>query len=166
MNTSVLSIIPAVITDTPFIRHIAVHTWPSAYGNIISKEQIDYMLDMMYSDTALTEQMEKGHQFYLAIYNNQPIGFASVSLEGTEGCKLNKLYVLPTVQKTGAGKALLEEVITYTRSKQQSRLFLQVNKENKAKDFYTKMGFVIEREYKLDIGGGFFMDDYIMGLEV
>jgi N-acetylglutamate synthase-like GNAT family acetyltransferase len=156
----------AVTTDIPTIRAIAEHTWPEAYGKIISEEQIRYMLDMIYNDVALLEQMQKGHQFYIAEYQDQSIGFASVSLEGDEGCKLNKLYILPNIQKTGAGKALLQAVIYYTRSKQQTRLFLQVNKANSAKDFYTRMGFEIEKEYKLDIGNGFFMDDYIMSTTV
>ncbi|MFZ6023376.1 MAG: GNAT family N-acetyltransferase [Bacteroidota bacterium] len=156
----------ATTTDVPIIRAIAEQTWPEAYGNIVSEEQIRYMLEMMYNDTALLEQMQKGHQFYVAVYKDQPIGFASVSQEAEEGCKLNKLYILPDIQKTGAGKALLQEVINYTRSKQQTRLFLQVNKENKARDFYTRMGFAIEKEYKLDIGNGFFMDDYIMEMHL
>jgi len=165
MNPS-LHIRTANENDRAIIRQIAEITWPVAYGEIISQEQIRYMLDMIYSDEALLEQMKKGHQFYIAEYQDQPIGFASVSLEANEGCKLNKLYVLPSIQKTGAGKALLEQTIAYTRSQQKNRLFLQVNKENKAKDFYQKMGFTIEREYKLDIGNGFFMDDYIMEIIV
>lgn len=163
---SALVIRTAVPDDIALIREIAEETWPVAYGNIISAEQIRYMLDMIYSDAALLEQIAKGHQFFIAEFNQQPVGFASVSNEGEEGCKLNKLYILPTVQKTGAGKALLEEVVHYTRSQQHTRLFLQVNKKNKAKDFYHKMGFSIEKEYRLDIGKGFIMDDYIMSKSV
>jgi GNAT superfamily N-acetyltransferase len=156
----------ATIDDRSVIRSLAEQTWPEAYGNIISQEQIRYMLDMIYNNEALLEQMQKGHQFYLAELNAQPIGFASVSEEGTQGCKLNKLYILPTIQKSGAGKALLQEVITYTHKKNHTRLFLQVNKQNPAKDFYTRMGFSIAEEVKLDIGNGFFMDDYIMELKI
>ncbi len=163
---SALVIRTAVSDDIALIRNIAEQTWPVAYGNIISAEQIRYMLDMIYSDAALHEQIAKGHQFYIAEYHQQPIGFASVSNEGEEGCKLNKLYILPDIQRTGAGKALLQEVIDYTIAQKQTRLFLQVNKENKAKDFYEKMGFTIERAYKLDIGKGFVMDDYIMSKTV
>lgn len=150
--------------DRSVIRSLAENTWPEAYSKIISQEQILYMLDMIYSDDALLEQMQKGHQFYLAEFNDQPIGFASVSEEGIDGCKLNKLYILPTIQKSGAGKVLLQEVIEFTKRKHHSRLFLQVNKQNPAKDFYTRMGFTIAEEVKLDIGNGFFMDDYIMEL--
>lgn len=163
---STLLIREATTADIFTIRAIAENTWPEAYGKIISEEQIRYMLDMTYNDTALLEQMQKGHQFYIADHQGQSIGFASVSQEGNEGCKLNKLYILPTIQKTGAGKALLQAVIHYTRSKQETRLFLQVNKENSAKAFYARMGFIIEKEYKLDIGNGFFMDDYIMSTTV
>ena len=56
----------------------------------------------------------------------------------------------------------MQEVIAFTKRKNHSRLFLQVNKQNPAKDFYTRMGFTIAEEVKLDIGNGFFMDDYIM----
>jgi ribosomal protein S18 acetylase RimI-like enzyme len=41
-------------------------------------------------------------------------------------------------------------------------LQLQVNRQNKAKGFYEKAGFTILEEIKLDIGGGFVMDDYVM----
>lgn len=157
-----LSIRTATIADIGLIRQLAEATWPEAYGEIISDEQISYMLNLIYNDEALLDQMKKGHAFYIAEFNGTAVGFASVSEEGSEGCKLNKLYVLPAIQKTGAGKALLEQAINYTRLKKHNRLFLQVNKANKAKDFYTKMGFTIEKEYILDIGNGFVMDDYIM----
>lgn len=159
-----LHIREANLKDRNIIRSLAENTWPDAYGKIISQEQIRYMLDKIYNDDALLEQIEKGHQFYLAELNDHPIGFASVSDEGTQGCKLNKLYILPTIQKSGAGKALLLEVIEFTKRKHHSRLFLQVNKQNPAKDFYTRMGFTIAEEVKLDIGNGFFMDDFIMEL--
>jgi ribosomal protein S18 acetylase RimI-like enzyme len=41
-----------------------------------------------------------------------------------------------------------------------------VNRANKAKFFYDKLGFTIRKEEKFDIGHGFFMDDYIMELKV
>ena len=152
--------------DRSIIRLLAENTWPDAYGKIISQEQIRYMLDMIYSDDALLEQMQKGHQFYLAELNDQPIGFASVSEEGTQGCKLNKLYILPTIQKSGAGKALLEKVIAYTKEKNHTRLFLQVNKQNPAIGFYKRQGFNILSEQVFELDHGFVMDDYIMGISL
>lgn len=163
MSTS-LHIRAADVNDIATIREIANITWPVAYGSYISKAQLDYMLDMMYSDNSLLEQMNKGHQFYIAEQHNNPIGFASVSKEEEKSCKLNKLYVLPTAQKIGAGKALLQKSIDYAISHAANCLYLQVNKQNNAQHFYSKHGFTVREASILEIGGGYIMDDYIMEL--
>ena len=158
----------AGLSDRAFIRSVSERTWPSTYGHIISQEQIDFMLDWMYSDAALEKQMNTGCEFYIASKKNDhgdidAIGFCSVSPE--EGAhKLNKLYVLPAAQGTGAGKALLKKAIDVAKAAGSTSLFLQVNKQNTAYTFYLKKGFIKELEFKFDIGNGFYMDDYVMRL--
>jgi len=156
----------ATIQDIPAIQQIAHTTWPVAYGTILSQEQLTYMLDMMYSEASLQKQFADGHLFFMAEVDGQPDGFASVSLEKDAVYKLNKLYVLPTTQKTGAGKALLHAVTGCARELGGRQLILQVNRYNNAKGFYEKHGFTILQEVKLNIGNGYFMDDYIMGREL
>jgi ribosomal protein S18 acetylase RimI-like enzyme len=153
-------------TDIPAIRHIAHHTWPVAYGELLSKEQLEYMLNLMYSEESLQQQFGKGHTFYMAELDSHAHGFASVSAEGENKFKLNKLYVLPTTQKTGAGKALLQQVIQFAKDNQGTELFLQVKRDNPSKGFYEKQGFIITGEIDLDIGNGYLMQDYIMTLEL
>jgi GNAT superfamily N-acetyltransferase len=174
---------PATLTDRALIRSISERTWPSTYGHIISQEQIDFMLDWMYSDTSLEKQMKTGCEFYIASIKGNDVGFCSVSPEDekekeeedednsssektecSKAHKLNKLYVLPAAQGTGAGKALLNIAIEVSKAAGSSSLFLQVNKQNDAYTFYLKHGFVKEQEFKFDIGNGFFMDDYVMRL--
>jgi N-acetylglutamate synthase-like GNAT family acetyltransferase len=164
--SSTLSIRAADADDISIIREIAHHTWPIAYGSYISKAQLDYMLDMMYSDNSLQDQINNGHQFYIAEHNNIAVGFASVSKEEENACKLNKLYVLPSAQKTGAGKALLLKTIEYATSYVAGCLYLQVNKQNNAQHFYSKHGFTVREASILEIGGGYIMDDYIMELKL
>lgn len=159
---STLIIREATPADIPAIRQIAFDTWPSTYGAILSQEQIDYMLAWMYSPEALQKQMQEGHQFYIAELDHTTLGFAGVSQEGSTKFKLHKLYVVPTTQKTGAGKALLQKVIGFARDHGGAKLILQVNRHNNAKGFYEKQGFSVLDEVNLDIGNGFFMDDYIM----
>lgn len=165
----------ANLEDRALIRSISERTWPSTYGHIISQEQIDFMLDWMYSNTSLAEQFTKGHQFFIACLNGTDIGFCSVSEDREEqdnstnqtqqkAFKLNKLYVLPSAQGTGSGKALLEKAIEVAKNAGAESIFLQVNKHNNAYTFYLKNGFVKEAEFKFDIGNGFFMDDYVMRL--
>lgn len=156
----------ATLSDIPSIRHIAHNTWPVAYGQLLSSEQLGYMLDMMYNEASLEEQMNNGHQFFLAELDGKAHGFASVSHEGGGRYKLNKLYILPDTQKTGAGRALLQQSIDHAKQNGGVQLFLQVKKDNPSKGFYDKQGFIVTDEIKLDIGNGYFMDDYIMALEL
>jgi GNAT superfamily N-acetyltransferase len=167
----------ATLQDRALIRSISERTWPSTYGHIISQEQIDFMLNWMYSDASLEEQFNKGHQFYIANLNGTDIGFCSVSADQEEHknddsikqtkqstFKLNKLYVLPTAHGTGSGKALLQQSIEVAKANGANSIYLQVNKHNNAYEFYLKQGFVKESEFKFDIGNGFYMDDYVMRL--
>ena len=176
-----IKITPAGLNDRAFIRSVAERTWPSTYGHIISQEQIDFMLDWMYSDASLEKQMNTGCAFYIASIKKEneqwdAVGFCSVSpddekaeennntekVEGAKAHKLNKLYVLPSAQGTGAGKALLNQAIDVAKLSGSSSIFLQVNKHNDAYRFYLKQGFIKEAEFKFDIGNGYYMDDYIM----
>ena len=179
-----IQITPAGLNDRDFIRSVSERTWPSTYGHIISQEQINFMLDWMYSDASLEKQMHTGCAFYIASIKKEDgkwdaVGFCSVSpddekeegennstekVAGSTAHKLNKLYVLPSAQGTGAGKALLNKSIEVAKASGSSSIFLQVNKLNTAYTFYLKHGFLKESEFKFDIGNGFYMDDYVMRL--
>lgn len=156
----------ADIHQIPIIQKIADFTWPVAYKDIISREQINYMLGLMYSKESLENQFNAlGHSFFIAFdKNNEPVGFAGCSPADANQptFKLHKLYVLPELQGKGAGKLLLKKVMEHSKSKNTRRMELQVNKKNKAVDFYKRNGFTIYRELVLDIGNGFVMDDYLM----
>ena len=168
-----IQITRAGLNDRDFIRSVSERTWPSTYGHIISQAQIDFMMDWMYSNESLEKQMNTGCEFYIASIKKEnehwdAVGFCSVSPEEEDSNeiahKLNKLYVLPEAQGTGAGKALLNKCIEVAKAGGSNSLFLQVNKLNTAYTFYLKKGFIKEREFKCDIGNGFYMDDYVMRL--
>jgi GNAT superfamily N-acetyltransferase len=180
VNTSVASMLnvrPATIDDILTIQHIASITWPVAYASILSPRQMSYMLNKMYSQQELAKQMTAGgHQFFIAEQNGEPIGFAGVSaveysfpphpnmsLRKRHPWKLHKLYVLPSVQKSGAGKALIQTVLDTVHSNDGNYLILNVNRNNPAYNYYLKNGFEVLETGDFDIGSGFFMNDYVMG---
>ena len=39
--------------DIPLVRELTFRVWPQTYASILSQEQIDYMLEMMYSEASL-----------------------------------------------------------------------------------------------------------------
>jgi ribosomal protein S18 acetylase RimI-like enzyme len=151
------------------IQKIAQHTWPSTFAGILSIEQIDYMLNWMYDLQLLESQMDKGHGFLVAEEDGAAIGFAGYELNHLAGSlsKLHKLYLLPSSQGKGVGKALLLEVAKRAREAGQKSLVLNVNKQNKkAIDFYRVLGFVTIRQEVNDIGSGYVMDDDVMELSL
>lgn len=152
--------------DIPLIKNLAEVIWPEVYTDIISAAQIHYMLGLIYSEDALATQLENGHQFIIASKENVPIGFASYSKKSEEEpyiFRLHKIYVLPRQHGQGIGSALLEHIYHTARNKGASQIELNVNKYNIAKEFYLKKGYAILKEEIIDIGGGYVMDDYVMG---
>ena len=117
-----LQIRPASFNDILFIQDIAYKTWPVAYGSILSQKQLDYMLEMIYSTAALQKQMHDNQHFFLALQNFIPVGFAAFSPIDDATHKLHKLYVLPGIQKMGAGKKLLQTIETTAKSMGATRL--------------------------------------------
>ena len=158
------TIIQADRSHPSLIREIAERTWWPAYGKILSAGQIRYMLDSMYDEANIGRQIERGDQIYLLAYElEQAVGFASFAPreEEPEVVKLHKLYVLPEVQESGWGRKLLQEVERRAMEAGKHTLELNVNRHNKAKGFYEKMGFSVAYEEDIPIGD-FWMNDYVM----
>ena len=158
---------PATAQDLAIIHDLAHEIWPHAYGHILSAHQLKYMLDKFYSITSLQNQLQHQHHECFIIYDNEvAIGFADCCPKQNEPStyRLNKIYVLPTLQGTGTGKMLLNYVVNKAKSAGASFLELNVNRYNKAKSFYEKYGFTVHSEEDIDIGEGYFMNDYVMRL--
>jgi ribosomal protein S18 acetylase RimI-like enzyme len=146
------------------IKELAYTIWPVAYGEILSQEQLDYMLNLIYTIESLEKQVDNNHVFLLVEDDNQFIGFASYELnfENSNKTKIQKLYVLPEIQGKGIGKHLINYIKQIAIDNKNSGLILNVNRFNIAKEFYLKYGFEITKEIKIDIGNNYIMDDYIM----
>lgn len=151
--------------DITLIRELTSKIWPVTYQAILSPQQMSYMLEMMYSPSALRQQMEElGHQFIIAYHNTQPVAFASYSLQSpTERLyRLHKIYILPVMQGKGAGKSIINHIIDEIVPEGAKMLELNVNRLNNAKNFYEKLDFKIFRTEDNAIGNGYFMNDYVM----
>ncbi len=149
--------------DIEAIRRVSTCTWPVAYHGVITDEQIAYMLSLMYSPESLRNQMlHSGHLFIVAESEDGILGFASSGMNTDCVFRLHKLYVLPPYQRTGTGKALLNSVISAAVSQGAMDLELNVNRKNPSLKFYLSQGFTIYKEEDIDIGNGFFMNDFVL----
>jgi GNAT superfamily N-acetyltransferase len=154
-------------SELHLVTELSAQIWPTAYKEIITQEQIKYMLNTMYSQEALEQNLSDGHVFLIAELDGKPIGYAGyqVHFPRLDFSKLHKLYVLPEIQHSGVGGELFNAVVTASKNQHCKHLILQVNKINPARHFYHKKGMYIDEEAVFDIGNGFVMDDYIMRLD-
>lgn len=157
-----LTIRKATSDDIPLIRELVFKVWPQTYAPILSQDRIDYMLEYMYSAESLQKQINSGSQFILVYDGDQPVGYAAYFPKGHDIYKLDKIYVLPSQQGQGTGKFVMDYIIDEIREEGATALQLQVNRNNKAKGFYEKLGFVVIDFREFDIGHGHVMDDYVM----
>ena len=159
----------ATIEDIPVIRSMASVVFPKTYEDILTSDQIDYMMEWMYSESSLRRQMtEEGHIYYIAQQNGIPVGYLSIQPEGENAYHLQKLYILPDYQGLGWGKCMFVHATKVIKELHPApcRMLLNVNRLNEALHFYQKMGMTKVSEGDFAIGGGYYMNDYIMGLDL
>ena len=161
-----ITITEATISDIKQIQNIVNITWPITYGEILSNEQLDYMLDLFYSDEALTLQYNKKEQLFYMIYEDQTenIGFIGIehNYNGEVVTKIHKIYLLPETQGKGIGKKVIDEIGILALQNNSKALLLNVNRFNSALGFYKKIGFEVVDEVNIEIGNGYLMVDYVM----
>lgn len=161
MNNLHLRLVPATEQDARQIASLAAHIWQLHYPAIIGQQQVDYMLNLMYSEEALLKQMQEGQEFYLIYTGEIKAGYIAVSHKAEGSYFLHKFYIDPALQARGLGKAVFTEITAlYPDLKQWT---LTVNRKNyKSINFYFRLGFSISEVADFDIGDGYFMEDFVM----
>lgn len=160
-----IEILDATEFHLPIIRSIAYRTWPETFESILTPDQIMYMLEQMYSIESLKDQTQnKGHQFIVVKIGPDYYGFSSIepNYSAQPQTKIHKIYVLPEAQGKGIGKALFAEITKRALQAGNQKLLLNVNRNNKATHFYQGIGFSIVDTEDIDIGNGYFMNDFVM----
>jgi len=160
-----LSFSKASVKDIALLRTLARDIWTTCYPGIITMEQIEYMLSLMYSVETIEREIAMGVIWELIRSDEDPIGFLSVTSTPEGVMKLNKLYLQRTQHRKGYGQQSLNHIINFARDHKCKSVYLTVNKNNiKAINAYEKNGFSRIEAVVNDIGNGYVMDDYIYSI--
>lgn len=155
----------AKITDIKTIQKLARTSWENAYSHILLKEQIEYMLQSMYSEEELISQISLNPRYYYYIISDEksPVGFLGFETDyEISTTKLHRIYLIPEAKGKGYGKHSVNFLKEFVKSIGNNRIILNVNKNNSAKKIYESLGFKVYSQGIFDIGNGFVMDDYLM----
>ena len=146
------------------VRAITNVIWPETFAEILSPEQIRYMMKMMYAPEVMERELASGHHFEIVLADGRDAGYLVYSAYTEPGtAKLHKVYLLSQYHGQGVGQQMLAHACTQCRKLGFTSVLLAVNKHNlRAQKAYLRFGFVNEKSVKCDIGNGFFMDDYLM----
>ncbi len=161
----------ATTDDIALIHQMATIAFPHTYSELLSPEQIDFMMEWMYSPKNLHKQMtEDGHIYYIASdADGTPAAYLSIQPEAEDVWHLQKIYILPPYKGQGLGRTLFEHAAHTARqlNGRPCELHLNVNRYNtRAVEFYRHMGMECIFEGDFDIGHGYLMTDYIMCLRI
>jgi diamine N-acetyltransferase len=85
MQEAPIQLIRAQISDIEIIHQLAEKIWWEHYPPIIGDEQVEYMLNRMYSFDELNKQISQGPQEFYLIQNNQSFsGFLSIEIDADQ----------------------------------------------------------------------------------
>ncbi|MDH2206892.1 MULTISPECIES: GNAT family N-acetyltransferase [Empedobacter] len=144
------------------VQPLANEIWNECYKDLLSQDQINYMIDMMYNTDKVNEGIANGDVWEILKIDNVPSGYLHYKLDENNTVFLSKIYLKESNQTKGIGQLMLNRVVDYAREKGAKAVHLTVNKHNaKAIRFYEKNGFKNMESKTFDIGNGYIMDDYI-----
>lgn len=144
--------------------HDLVHQiYYPTYKDILSKDQIDFMLDKRYSIASLQQYMNIEQDFYLLqdTDTNELLGFMALKAIDRAVMRIEKLYLLPNSQGKGCGRLFIDYAQDIAQSLGINILELNVNRHNKAYYFYLKQGFKVIQEIDIPYYG-YVLNDYVM----
>ena len=142
------------------ISSLANEIWPQVYKDTISSEQITFMLQNMYTIEALQSANNNGQSFYVLNDSGVAQGFIAIQ-EKPALLRLEKLYLKPESQGKGFGKMLINFASEKAVELKKKLVELNVNRKNKAVQFYLSQGFEIVDEVDIPYHD-FVLDDYVM----
>lgn len=161
-----MKLIKATEENIPLIQDLAKRSWENAYAEILSIEQMEYMLNTMYSQSEIATHLKNSDYHYFLVFDENSneydgfIGFENHYEDNTT--KLHRIYLVPESKGKGLGKKTLKFLNEKTLESGDNRVILNVNKHNSAKKFYESQGYKVYDEGIFDIGNGYVMDDYLM----
>lgn len=150
------------------VAKLAREIWQQHFTPIIGVAQVEYMLNKFQSKKAIASQIDNGWEYFIVTREMKHVGYIGLVPDVSSGkMLLSKIYVKHYAQGNGVGNQMLDFVEEKTRARGFNMVWLTVNRFNNSTiEWYIRHGFITVDEVKKDIGGGFFMDDFIMEKKV
>ena len=167
-------IIKANATHAKLLAKLSKTSFLPAHGHSASKEDIEAYITANFSEENFIRELENPENEYYVMYNaGTIIGYSKIVfnqacsvLSAKNTTYMSRLYLLKEWYGLGLGKKLFDFNRALCRQNNQQGIWLKVWTENqKAIQFYNKMGFVIIGKSDFRISETHSNPNHIMHLE-
>lgn len=146
------------------VAGLAAQIWREAYADIVSSDQIGYMLDRFQSFKPISEFIEDGGLYFIFKNGIRDIGYMGACPE-QDRMFLSKIYIANGYRGLGFSHAAIDFLKDISLRNGLHTIYLTVKRDNeKAVRTYQSLGFVVKESIDKPIGDGFEMNDYVMEL--
>lgn len=151
--------------DAEKLTKLAHEIWRDHYPPIIGQEQTEYLLAHFHSEQTIRRELtEDSVRYIVTVEDGEFAGYVGYRFLEDGGIFISKVYVHKKYRKKGYARAMLRHILKENPDTAFLRLY--VNKKNvHSQEAYQRLGFTKRGEFKEEIGGGFFYDDYIMQMD-
>lgn len=134
------------LNDIIAVKQIAKITWNDTYEGIIPTKIQNLYIERSYSNAMMMKRLEKT-AVYVAIHNNEVVGFANFTRIDNDGdSELTAIYLLPSHQHLGYGKQLLSEGLRNIQDANQLHVYVE-SENRKGRAFYERNNFTYIEEF-------------------
>jgi len=124
--------------DAEMISLIGKISFRKAFGNVFDKNNLEEYLKNVYKPDKIEVSINReNNAWFVAEFDDRPVGFAKVrkfslndEIESVSQMQLEKIYVLPEYQGSGAGSRLLDEVLNLALELSPDYIWLDVYASN------------------------------------
>jgi len=151
----------ATLVDIKRIQEIGKTTFAETFLEKNSEENMNSYLENSFNLEKLTTEITNPNsQFYLAISEDQTIGYLKVNfglaqteMKDSKALEIERIYVLKAYYGKKIGQQIFEKAIEIAKKEDFDYLWLGVWEENpRAIRFYTKNGFSVFDKHIFKIG--------------
>ena len=154
----------ATVDDAQAIEHIRVETWRATYRGLLPDTLIDGLRENASQRRERLRTQAADQFLFVAEDGDEVVGFSVGGPERTGDAEYRgevyAIYVLPTHQRKGVGRALVRESVRELARREIRSLLIWVLRENGiGRAFYERIGGRAVREKPLDEFPG--AEDYV-----
>lgn len=150
------------------LSKMAERIWKYHYSPIIGKDAVNYMIKTYQSEDAISKQINDGFKYYFINFDNNNVGYTAYKAQkDNKKLFLSKLYLEEEFRGKGLSRKTLNFLVDKCKESNLESIHLFCNVNNlDSINAYKKLGFEIKDLLHVDVGCGYYMDDYMLEKQV